>query len=95
MTRTELIEKVGDEFQAGLAIDVLLKNVKFDFIRMAINTEFEEVIKEIEDYEERKIIYYVNGSHRVSWNPDNNKEECRKASNLLSYKNRLISLLSK
>lgn len=67
MTKQELIEMTGSEEQAEYAMNILLKNCKESFVRMAINAELAEIGKQIEAFKEEGTIVSANGSDRVNW----------------------------
>lgn len=67
MTKQELIEMVGSETQADLALNILLKNCKAPFLRMAINAELAEINEKINAFKADGIIYECNGSMHVNW----------------------------
>lgn len=67
MTKQELIKMTGSEEQADYAMEILLKNCKKDFIRMAIKAEMAEINKEIDAFKEDEIIVSTNGFDKVNW----------------------------
>lgn len=67
MTKQELIEMTGSEEQAAYAMELLLKNCKESFVRMAIKAELAEINKQIEAFKEEEIIVSANGFDQVNW----------------------------
>ena len=67
MTRQELIEMTGSEEQAAYAMEILLRNCKKDFVRMAIHAELNKIDSQIEAFKQEGIIYEVNHSNHVNW----------------------------
>lgn len=67
MTKQELIKMVGNEDRAEAAMMILLKNVKFDFIRMCLKSELQDIENEIKEYEKQGYIYYANQHHHIDW----------------------------
>ena len=67
MTKQELIKMTGSEEQADYAMEILLKNCKKAFVRMAIRTELDEIEKEVKAFEQEGILVKCNGSYHVNW----------------------------
>lgn len=67
MTKQELIEMTGSEEQAAYAMEILLKNCKESFVRMAIQAELKAINSKIADFKEEGIIYTANNSNYVNW----------------------------
>ena len=67
MTKQELIKMTGSEEQAAYAMEILLRNCKKDFVRMAIQAELNKIESQIEAFKEEGIIYEVNHSNHVNW----------------------------
>lgn len=67
MTKQELIEMTGSEEQAAYAMEILLKNCKESFVRMAIKAELAEIDEQIAAFKEAGIIASANGFDRVNW----------------------------
>ena len=67
MTRQELIEMTGSEEQAAYAMEILLRNCKEAFVKMAIQAELKAIDEEIEAFKQEGIIYEANHSNSVDW----------------------------
>ena len=67
MTKKELIEMTGSEEQAAYAMEILLKNCKESFVKMAIKAELREIEEKIEAFKQEGIIYESNHSNHVNW----------------------------
>ena len=67
MTKKELIELTGSEEQAAYAMEILLKNCKAPFVKMAIQAEIKAIEKQIEAFKQEGIIYEANHSNHVNW----------------------------
>ena len=67
MTKQELIEMTGSEEQAAYAMEILLKNCKKEFVRMAIQAELSQIEKKIKAFEEEGILVKCNSSYHVNW----------------------------
>ena len=67
MTKQELIKMTGSEEQAAYAMEILLRNCKKDFVRMAIQAELNKIDSQIEAFKLEGIIYEVNHSNHVNW----------------------------
>ena len=67
MTKQELIKMTGSEEQADFAMEILLKNCKKAFVRMAIQAELDGIDKEIKSFEEEGILVKCNSSYHVNW----------------------------
>lgn len=67
MTRQELTKMVGNEEQATFAIDILLNQIKPDFIVMAIRAELKAVEEQIRTAETEGLIVKTNGTYAVNW----------------------------
>ena len=92
MTKQELIKMTGNEEQADFAMEILLKNCKEAFVRMAIQAELKEIEKQVKAFKEEGVLVMPNGSYRVNWGAPN-RERCYEADALLYRRNRTISLL--
>lgn len=67
MTRQELIEMTGSEEQAAYAMEILLRNCKETFVKMAIQAELKKIDGQIEAFKQEGIIYEENHSYSVDW----------------------------
>lgn len=67
MTKQELIQMTGSEEQATYAMEILLKNCKESFVKMAIQAELKRIEDEIKALKEEGIIYEANHSYSVNW----------------------------
>ncbi len=67
MTKQELIQMTGSEEQAAYAMEILLKNCKEAFVKMAIQAELKRIEDEIKALKEEGIIYAANHSYSVDW----------------------------
>ena len=67
MTKQELIKMTGSEEQADYAMEILLRNCKKAFVRMAIQAELDEIEREVKDFEEEGILVKCNSSYHVNW----------------------------
>ena len=67
MTKQELIKMTGSEEQADFAMEILLRNCKKAFVRMAIQAELNEIEKEVKAFEADGILIKSNGSYSVNW----------------------------
>ena len=67
MTKLELIGMTGSEEQAAYAMEILLKNCKESFVRMAIQAELNKIDSRIEAFMQEGIIYEANHSYSVDW----------------------------
>ena len=67
MTKKELIEMTGSEEQAAYAMEILLKNCKAPFVKMAIQAELRAIEDKIEAFKQEGIIYEANHSNHVNW----------------------------
>ena len=67
MTKQELIQMTGSEEQAAYAMEILLKNCKEVFVKMAIQAELKRIEEEIRAFKEEGIIYEANHSYSVDW----------------------------
>jgi len=67
MTKQELIEMTGSEEQATYAMEILLRNCKQDFVKMAILAELKKIDSQIEAFKREGIIYEANHSNNVDW----------------------------
>ena len=67
MTKQELIKMAGSEEQAEYAMEILLRNCKEDFLKMAIQAELNKIDSQIEAFKEEGIIYEANHSYSVDW----------------------------
>ena len=67
MTKQELIEMTGSEEQAAYAMEILLKNCKKPFVRMAIQAELSEIENKVKAFEEEGILYKCNSTYHIAW----------------------------
>ena len=67
MTKQELIKMTGSEEQADFAMEILLKNCKKAFVRMAIQAELNEIEREVKAFEQEGILVKCNSSYHVNW----------------------------
>jgi len=67
MTKKELIEMTGSEEQAAYAMEILLRNCKEPFVKMAIQAELKNIDAQIEAFKQEGIIYEANHSNSVDW----------------------------
>lgn len=67
MTKQELIEMTGSQEQAAYAMEILLRNCKESFVKMAIQAELNKINGQIETFKEEGIIYEANHSYSVDW----------------------------
>lgn len=67
MTKQELIRIMGSEEQAEYTLEIILKNLKPDFIRTVVQTELNEVDREINAMETDEYIVIANGQKHVNW----------------------------
>ena len=67
MTKKELIEMTGSEEQAAYAMEILLRNCKAPFVKMAIQAELKAIEDKIEAFKQEGIIYEANHSNYVNW----------------------------
>ncbi len=67
MTKQELIKMTGSEEQAAYAMEILLKNCKKPFVRMAIQEELGEIENKVKAFEEEGILYKCNSTYHVDW----------------------------
>lgn len=67
MTREELLTMCGSNDQTDYAIQLVLKNVKREFVVMCIKAELSEIQEEIDRLVGKGIICQVNGSYQVDW----------------------------
>lgn len=67
MTKQELIEMTGSQEQATYAMEILLRNCKEAFVKMAIKAEINKINGQIEAFKEEGIIYEANHSYSVDW----------------------------
>ena len=67
MTKQELIKMTGSEEQADYAMEILLRNCKKAFVRMAIQAELNEIEKEVKAFEQKGILVKCNSSYHVNW----------------------------
>ena len=72
MTKQELIKMTGSEEQADFAMEILLKNCKKPFVRMAIQVELDEIEREAKDFEKEGVLVMRNGSYSVNWGAPRN-----------------------
>lgn len=93
MTKKELIEMVGSEEQADYAMDIVLSQVKKEFVRSAIKSKLAEVEKQMEVLRAEGILYVANGTYHVNWNNDKERNKQNEGDSLIYLRNRLTSML--
>lgn len=93
MTKKELITMVGSKEQADYAMDIVLSQVKKEFVRSAIKSKLAEVEKQMEVLSTEGILYVANGTYHVNWNDDKDRNKQNEADSLIYLKNRLTSML--
>lgn len=94
MTKTELIEMVGSEEQADYAMEIILNQLKKDFIKNAIKSKLTDTENKMAELETEDIIYTENGTKKVNWNPSKDSDKQYKANSLIYIRNRLMSMLA-
>ena len=94
MTREELIEMVGTEEQADYVMEIILGQVKKDFVKSAIKSKLADTENRIKELETEGYIYTNNGTKKVDWNPNKDREKQNEANSLIYIRNRLISMLA-
>ena len=67
MTKQELIKMTGSEEQAAYAMEILLKNCKKEFVKMAIQAELSQIEKKVKAFEAEGILYKCNSTYHVDW----------------------------
>ncbi|MGN0999734.1 MAG: hypothetical protein ACI4PO_09300 [Faecousia sp.] len=67
MTINEMTERFGSEENADYVTGILIKNVKPDFIRLALRAEVAEIEAELKTMEQDGWIYSCNGTRHVNW----------------------------
>ena len=67
MTKQELIKMTGNEEQADYAMEILLRNCKEPFVKMAIKAELNKIDSQIDAFKQDGIIYEANHSYSVDW----------------------------
>ena len=67
MTKQELIERLRQEHEADYVMELLLKSVKWDFVRMCIKQELDSVEEEIKKLKAEGWIWEANGTYHVNW----------------------------
>lgn len=70
MTRQELIEMTGSEEQADYAMEIVLKNIKREFVKQCVKAEVAEIEARISELKTSRHIYTANGMNHVNGNPD-------------------------
>lgn len=70
----------------GYAIDIILKQLKPEFAKMAIRAELKEVEGKIKVMKEEGIISFTNGIEK-------DHDKCMEAENLICVRNRLLHFL--
>ncbi len=94
MTREELIKMVGNEDQADYAMEIILSQIKADFVRSAIKGKLTETENRIKELEAEDVIYTANGFKKVNWNPNKDSNKQYEANSQIYIRNRLKSMLS-
>ncbi len=94
MTKKELVEMVGTEEQADYAMEIILSQVKKDFVKRAIEGKISEVENRMNELEVEDIIYTANGFKKVNWNPNKDSNKQYEANSLIYTLNRLTSMLA-
>ena len=90
MTRKELVEMTGSEEQANYALEIMLKQLKPEFISSCVKAELSDVNAKISELKSKDIIYAANGSEHVNWGAGS--DDCYTADSLLYKRNRVKSL---
>lgn len=67
MTKSELVTMTGSEEQANYALEILLSQVKADFVRMAVNAELKSINAQIKEFQTAGYLVYCNGIYSVNW----------------------------
>lgn len=67
MTKQELIKMVGSEEQANYAMEIVLKNLRPDFIRSVVRLELKSIDQEIQSMKDAGFIVTNNGYDSVNW----------------------------
>lgn len=67
MTKQELVKMTGSEEQAEYAMEILLKHIKPDMIRLAVKAELDSINKEIEVLKDEGYAVTCNGHESVCW----------------------------
>lgn len=93
MTKKELITMVGSKEQADYAMDIVLSQVKKEFVRSAIKSKLAEVESQMEVLRTEGILYVANGTYHVNWNDDKDRNKQNEADSLIYLRNRLTSML--
>ena len=94
MTKAELIEMVGTEEQADYVMEIILGQVKKDFVKSVIKSKLADTESKMTELETEGFIYTNNGTKKVDWNPNKDREKQEKANSLIYIRNRLTSMLA-
>ena len=94
MTKSELIEMVGTEEKADYVMEIILSQVKKDFVKSAIKSKLAETENKMMELETEGYIYNANGIKKVDWNPNKDSNKQYEANSLIYIKNRLTSMLA-
>lgn len=94
MTKAELIEMVGTEEQADYVMEIILSQVKKDFVKSTIKSKLADTENKIKELETEGFIYTNNGTKKVDWNPNKDREKQNESNSLIYIRNRLISMLA-
>lgn len=92
MTKQELIEMTGSEEQANYTVQIILKQLKPEFVRQCVKAELAGVEAKVKTLKEKDVIYTSNGTERINWKAD--RDGCYEADRLLYQRNRLKSLIA-
>ena len=92
MKKQELIEMTGSEEQANYAVQIILEQLKPEFVRQCVKAELAGVEVKIKTLKEKDVIYTSNGTECINWKADS--DECYEANGLLYQRNRLTSLIA-
>ena len=94
MTKAELIEMVGTEEQADYVMEIILGQVKKDFVKSVIKSKLADTESKMAELEAEDIIYTENGTKKVNWNPNKDSDKQYEANSLIYIRNRLTSMLA-
>lgn len=94
MTKAELIEMVGTEEQADYVMEIILGQVKKDFVKSVIKSKLADTESKMIELETEGFIYTNNGTKKVDWNPSKDREKQNEANSLIYIRNRLTSMLA-
>lgn len=94
MTKNELIEMVGDEEQAEYTIEIVLSQLKKEFVKNAIKAKLKETESRMKELETEGIIYMANGTYNVDWYHNQCSNKPYEANSLIYTRNRLMSMIA-